>query len=63
MVMKIPRDMYEQVYLEKLAGASLSELAKKYGGEWGISAARISQICKLIRLQKEQNGNDENSSN
>lgn len=65
MVMKIPKDMREQVYLEKQAGASLAELAKKYGGEWGISSARISQICKEVRLQKESNlnGNNEDSSN
>ena len=60
--MKIKREQYEEVYQKKLAGASLSELAKEYGGEWGISCARISQICKEMRLKKEAETN-ENSSN
>ena len=60
--MKIPTEKREEVYAKKQAGASLSELAKEYGGEWGISKARISQICKEIRLKKEAEQN-ENPSN
>lgn len=62
MVMKIKREQYEEVYNKKLAGASLKQLALEYGGEYGISSARISQICKEIRLKKEKESN-ENPSN
>jgi len=62
MVMKIKKEQYPEVYEKKLAGASLKELAKEYGGEYGISPARISQICKLVKEQKEAELNA-NSSN
>jgi Mor family transcriptional regulator len=62
MVMKIKREQYEEVFNKKQAGATLSELAKEYGGEWGISMARISQIVKEVRELKEKQTN-ENPSN
>ena len=58
MVMKIKRELYEEIFNKKVAGSSLSELAKEYGGEWGISCARISQICKQVREQKQHEENN-----